>query len=232
MESAPSGARVGCAYFGFLDTDLVKAAFAQPSAEAMTGSLPGFIRNPAPLSKAIDAIELRRRTALGAGLGAALAGTDAGGPRDHAAAERTEHAAQQRQARRDGPAGRRLERGTSSRTRCSASPHRRWTTLDAAGAPEALPTPPGRTPRSRRQHRQAQQRRHRGRQRPGNVPAPPRDARVERVARLLVRCSGARRSRGASARPRRSADRGGSGSPASSAGSPPGTARRRGRTSA
>ena len=65
MESAPSGARIGCAYFGFLDTDLVKAAFAQPSAEAMTGSLPGFIRNPAPLSKAIDAIErgIERRSA-------------------------------------------------------------------------------------------------------------------------------------------------------------------------
>jgi NAD(P)-dependent dehydrogenase (short-subunit alcohol dehydrogenase family) len=57
METAPSGAAVGCAYFGFLDTDLVKAAFAEPSAEAMTGNLPGFIRNPAPLSKAIDAIE-------------------------------------------------------------------------------------------------------------------------------------------------------------------------------
>jgi NAD(P)-dependent dehydrogenase (short-subunit alcohol dehydrogenase family) len=57
QESAPYGAAVGCAYFGFLDTDLVRAAFAEPSASAMTGELPGFIRNPAPLSKAIDAIE-------------------------------------------------------------------------------------------------------------------------------------------------------------------------------
>ena len=65
METAPSGAAVGCAYFGFLDTDLVRAAFAEPSAEAMTGRLPGFIRNPAPLSKAIDAIErgIERRSA-------------------------------------------------------------------------------------------------------------------------------------------------------------------------
>jgi NAD(P)-dependent dehydrogenase (short-subunit alcohol dehydrogenase family) len=65
MESAPSGAMVGCAYFGFLDTDLVKGAFARPSAEAMTGRLPGFIRNPAPLSTAIDAIErgVERRSA-------------------------------------------------------------------------------------------------------------------------------------------------------------------------
>jgi NAD(P)-dependent dehydrogenase (short-subunit alcohol dehydrogenase family) len=57
LELAPSGVAVGCAYFGFLDTDLVKASFAQPSTEAMTGRLPGFVRNPAPLSKAVDAIE-------------------------------------------------------------------------------------------------------------------------------------------------------------------------------
>jgi NAD(P)-dependent dehydrogenase (short-subunit alcohol dehydrogenase family) len=57
METSPTGARVGCAYFGFIDTDLVRASFAQPSAQAMTGRLPGFMRNPAPLSKAIDAIE-------------------------------------------------------------------------------------------------------------------------------------------------------------------------------
>ena len=57
LETAPSGAKVGCAYFGFIDTDLVRASFNQPSAQAMTGRLPGFMRNPAPLSKAIDAIE-------------------------------------------------------------------------------------------------------------------------------------------------------------------------------
>jgi NAD(P)-dependent dehydrogenase (short-subunit alcohol dehydrogenase family) len=65
QETAPSGAQVGCAYFGFLDTDLVRASFAQPSSEAMTGNLPGFIRNPAPVSIAIDAIEkgIERRSA-------------------------------------------------------------------------------------------------------------------------------------------------------------------------
>jgi NAD(P)-dependent dehydrogenase (short-subunit alcohol dehydrogenase family) len=65
METMPSGAMVGCAYFGFLDTDLVRAAFAEPSGEAMSGRLPAFIRNPAPLSKAIDAIErgIERRSA-------------------------------------------------------------------------------------------------------------------------------------------------------------------------
>jgi NAD(P)-dependent dehydrogenase (short-subunit alcohol dehydrogenase family) len=64
-EKAPSGARVGCAYFGFLDTDLVRAGFAQPSSEALRGGLPGFIGNPAPVVKAIDAIELgiERRSA-------------------------------------------------------------------------------------------------------------------------------------------------------------------------
>ncbi len=65
QESAPSGTAVGCAYFGFLDTDLVRAGFAEPSAGVLTGQLPGFMRNPAPLSKAIDAIErgVERRSA-------------------------------------------------------------------------------------------------------------------------------------------------------------------------
>lgn len=57
IETAPSGARVGCAYFGFIDTDLVRASFAQPSAQRLNTGSPGFLRNPAPLSKAIDAIE-------------------------------------------------------------------------------------------------------------------------------------------------------------------------------
>src|SRR6478609_3185602 len=46
-------------------SDLVRASFAEPSAQAMTGRMPGFMRNPAPLSKAIDAIErgVERRSA-------------------------------------------------------------------------------------------------------------------------------------------------------------------------
>jgi NAD(P)-dependent dehydrogenase (short-subunit alcohol dehydrogenase family) len=65
METVPSGARVGCAYFGFIDTDLVRGGFAQPSSEGLRGRSPSFIRNPAPLSKAIDAIErgIERRSA-------------------------------------------------------------------------------------------------------------------------------------------------------------------------
>jgi NAD(P)-dependent dehydrogenase (short-subunit alcohol dehydrogenase family) len=64
-ELAPSGVSVGCAYFGFLDTDLVRAGFAQPSAQIANGATPGFIRKPAPLVKAIDAIErgIERRSA-------------------------------------------------------------------------------------------------------------------------------------------------------------------------
>jgi NAD(P)-dependent dehydrogenase (short-subunit alcohol dehydrogenase family) len=65
VESAPSGVGVGCAYFGFIDTDLVRAAYAQPSAGVMNARTPGFLRTPAPLSSAVDAIErgIERRAA-------------------------------------------------------------------------------------------------------------------------------------------------------------------------
>jgi NAD(P)-dependent dehydrogenase (short-subunit alcohol dehydrogenase family) len=65
METAPSGARVGCAYFGFIDTDLVRASYAQPAVELMNRRSPGFLRNPAPVSSAVDAIErgIERRAA-------------------------------------------------------------------------------------------------------------------------------------------------------------------------
>lgn len=65
LETLPSGARVGCAYFGFIDTDLVRGGFAGPSGQAARSQMPGFIGKPAPLSKAIDAIEdgIERRAA-------------------------------------------------------------------------------------------------------------------------------------------------------------------------
>ena len=65
VELAPSGARVGCAYFGFIDTDLVKASFSHPSTQSLTAVMPGFVARPAPLSEAIDAIErgVQRRAA-------------------------------------------------------------------------------------------------------------------------------------------------------------------------
>jgi NAD(P)-dependent dehydrogenase (short-subunit alcohol dehydrogenase family) len=57
LETAPSGARVGCAYFGFIDTDLVRASLAQPSSQAINSKTPSFMRTPAPPAKAVDAIE-------------------------------------------------------------------------------------------------------------------------------------------------------------------------------
>ena len=65
METAPSGAQVGCAYFGFIDTDLVRASFAQPSTQGVRRNSPGFLSKPAPISTAIDAIErgIERRSA-------------------------------------------------------------------------------------------------------------------------------------------------------------------------
>jgi NAD(P)-dependent dehydrogenase (short-subunit alcohol dehydrogenase family) len=65
VELAPTGARVGCAYFGFIDTDLVKGSFAHPSTQALAGVMPGFVARPAPLVQAVDAIErgVTRRSA-------------------------------------------------------------------------------------------------------------------------------------------------------------------------
>jgi NAD(P)-dependent dehydrogenase (short-subunit alcohol dehydrogenase family) len=65
LETFPSGARVGCAYFGFIDTDLVRGGFAGAAGQAARNQMPGFIGRPAPLSKAIDAIEdgIERRAA-------------------------------------------------------------------------------------------------------------------------------------------------------------------------
>jgi NAD(P)-dependent dehydrogenase (short-subunit alcohol dehydrogenase family) len=57
VEMAPTGARAGCAYFGFIDTDLVKASMEHPSTKAMTGTMPEWMRKAVPLSVAIDAIE-------------------------------------------------------------------------------------------------------------------------------------------------------------------------------
>lgn len=65
VELAPTGARVGCAYFGFIDTDLVKGSFAHPATQQLMSGVPSFVSTPAPLSQAIDAIErgVRRRSA-------------------------------------------------------------------------------------------------------------------------------------------------------------------------
>ncbi len=57
IEVAPYGARAGCAYFGFIDTDLVKHSVDHPTTQTlMERVLPGFIRNPIPVSRAGNAI--------------------------------------------------------------------------------------------------------------------------------------------------------------------------------
>ena len=62
-EMLPSGVAVGCAYFGFIDTDLVRAGRASASSRAMEGELPEYLRRPIPVTAAAEAIErgIRRR---------------------------------------------------------------------------------------------------------------------------------------------------------------------------
>lgn len=64
-ELAGTGARAGCAYFGFIDTDMVRDAVAHPSTGAMLPMVPGFIRRPVSVERAADAIEsaVRQRRA-------------------------------------------------------------------------------------------------------------------------------------------------------------------------
>jgi NAD(P)-dependent dehydrogenase (short-subunit alcohol dehydrogenase family) len=57
QELRPTGTRVGCAYFGFIDTDLVRAGMEHPSTRAMEGLMPGFVRRTVPVSAAGAAIE-------------------------------------------------------------------------------------------------------------------------------------------------------------------------------
>ncbi len=111
LEVAPHGVGVGCAYFGFLDTDLVRASFATPSTEAMKQQMPEWMRNPAPLGKAIDAIErgIGRRSARV--WSPRWVGTADLPARPAAAAGRTAGAARSRRAARERPDRRDLRRG-------------------------------------------------------------------------------------------------------------------------
>jgi NAD(P)-dependent dehydrogenase (short-subunit alcohol dehydrogenase family) len=65
QELRPAGARVGCAYFGFIDTDLVRSSMDHASSRTLERMLPGFVRRPVPVSAAADAIErgILRRSA-------------------------------------------------------------------------------------------------------------------------------------------------------------------------
>jgi NAD(P)-dependent dehydrogenase (short-subunit alcohol dehydrogenase family) len=57
VELAGTGARAGTAYFGFIDTDMVRDAFEHPASSITRKSGPSFIADPIPLAKAGDAIE-------------------------------------------------------------------------------------------------------------------------------------------------------------------------------
>lgn len=57
VELSTTGARAGCAYFGFIDTDLVRGSFEHPSTQAMQGIMPGFVRKSVPLEVAVDTLE-------------------------------------------------------------------------------------------------------------------------------------------------------------------------------
>lgn len=65
MELRPEGVAVGCAYFGFIDTDLVRGSLAHPAAAAAYSIAPGFLSRSVPVGRAVDAIEdgIARRAA-------------------------------------------------------------------------------------------------------------------------------------------------------------------------
>ncbi len=56
-EIASTGTKVGVAYFGFIDTDLVRDSFEHPATTATRANTPAFLGRPIPLAKAGEAIE-------------------------------------------------------------------------------------------------------------------------------------------------------------------------------
>jgi NAD(P)-dependent dehydrogenase (short-subunit alcohol dehydrogenase family) len=56
MEVAHHGVDVGCGYFGFIDTDMVRGAYVHPAYELLRSKLKGPIGKTYPISKAIDAV--------------------------------------------------------------------------------------------------------------------------------------------------------------------------------
>src|SRR5436190_168042 len=56
LEVAEQGVDVGVAYFGFIDTDMVRDAFSQPAAAAMRERGPRAIADPIPVARAGEAI--------------------------------------------------------------------------------------------------------------------------------------------------------------------------------
>lgn len=57
VEMAPQGVAVGTAYFGFIDTDMVRDAFSDDSSQTLWPLMPGFIRKTVTVDHAVDAIE-------------------------------------------------------------------------------------------------------------------------------------------------------------------------------
>ena len=78
VELAAAGARVGCAYFGYVDTELQRRSGENPALQAAKRLMPGFVSRAVPVSDAADAIVdavLHRRARVWAPrwVGAALA---------------------------------------------------------------------------------------------------------------------------------------------------------------
>ncbi len=56
QELAPQGTAVGCAYFGFIDTDMVRDAYSHPASERVRAGAPTFASKPIPVAAAGAAI--------------------------------------------------------------------------------------------------------------------------------------------------------------------------------
>lgn len=66
LELAPSGVDVGCAYFGAIDTHMIRASTADPAIDAMMSGMSRVVSRPVPAATAAEAIargiaERRRR---------------------------------------------------------------------------------------------------------------------------------------------------------------------------
>jgi NAD(P)-dependent dehydrogenase (short-subunit alcohol dehydrogenase family) len=57
QELSVDGVDVGTAYFGFIDTDMVRDAFSSQSTKLLEKTMPKFVRTSVHVSEAVDAIE-------------------------------------------------------------------------------------------------------------------------------------------------------------------------------
>ncbi|MGH2954156.1 MAG: short-chain dehydrogenase/reductase [Solirubrobacterales bacterium] len=91
MELAHTGTRVGVGYFSFIDTDMVRDAFADPDAAIGLRALPGFLSRPIPVGAAgaaiVRGVERRaRRVYAPRWVPALIAARGLGGPMEALAA--------------------------------------------------------------------------------------------------------------------------------------------------